>query len=299
MLVIGTRQKFRTQFNTGSNFCFDADADVWDINYLIEKINEKQIEELSQICDFFKKQLSPSEGYTWSSLNKLATQRFNEMRATCKEKLRSIGVLEKIADEIIETDISSTKYQYILDEVAAGKRYLVGEFGSGKSHALLIIALRLMKEYLSGNSTIFPIYVRGRDILSAGSVKQWLEKSKLEEVNYFLLIDGIDEIERYLARQLIEEINILSVQHSQNKILAASRQLTILKSELENTVTIRPLTDAECFSIYNIVSDSEDGEDAFHWISEKMKKTLSKPFFVLSLHYLNLNQRAGQNRTLI
>ena len=281
VFVIGTKRKYKKSFNTGGKFCFDGDTDVWDTGYLIKAISEKSPEELSRICDFFEKQLSPNAGYTWSSLNKLGMQMLSEMYATCKEKLRSIGVLEEIADKIIDTDVNSTKYQYILDEVAAGKRYLIGEFGSGKSHALLIIAQQLMNEYLSGNSTIFPLYVRGRSILRAGSVKQWLKEGKFEEINYFLMIDGLDEIERDSARQLIEEINILSVQYPQNKMLAASRQLTILSAEVERTTKIRSLTDTECISLYNAVSDCKRGEDAFRWVNGKMKDTLSKPFFCI------------------
>lgn len=281
ILIIGAKPKFRAPFNAGGKFCFDVDTDVWDIKYLIKIISEKPNGELSQICDFFKKQLYPNEGYTGLSLNKLGEQMLNEMYSTCKEKLLSIGILEMTADKIIETDVGSTKYQYILDEIADGKRYLIGEFGSGKSHALLIIAQRFMNEYLSGNSAVFPLYVRGREFLRVGSVKQWLKDLKFEEINYFLLIDGLDEIERSFAMQLIEEINILSLQQSQNKILVASRPLTILSTVVENTVRIRSFTEAECVSLYNIVSDSKRGEDAFRWVNEKMRETLSKPFFCI------------------
>lgn len=185
ILIIGTKPNFRTPFNTGGKFCFDTNTDVWDTKTLIKIINEKSNEELSQICDFFKKQLYPNEGYTGVSLNKLGAQMLNEMHSICKEKLLSIGIPEKTAEKIIETDIGSAKWQYILDEVTKGKRYLVGEFGSGKSHALLIIAQRLMNEYLSGNSAVFPLYVRGREIFRVGSIKQWLKDLKFEEINFF------------------------------------------------------------------------------------------------------------------
>lgn len=281
VLIIGTKPKFQTPFNTGGKLSFDADTDVWDTRYLIRKISEKSNGELSRICDFFKEQLYPNGGYTGLSLNKLGERKLNEMHSICKEKLLSVGILEKTADEIIETDVSSTKYQYILDEVANGGRYLVGEFGSGKSHALLIIAQRLMHEYLSGNSTIFPLYVRGREIFRVGSIKQWLKDLQLEEINYFLLIDGLDEVEHSFIMQLIEETDILYIQYPQNKILAASRPLTILNAEVKSPVRIRSLTDAECILLYNIVSGSEYGENAFRSISDKMRETLSKPFFCI------------------
>lgn len=281
VLIIGTKPKFRKPFNTGDNLCFDADTDVWDINYLLRRISEKPIGELSQICTFFKEQLYPNEGYTGVSLIKLGTQMLSEMFFICKEKLLSIGISDRTADEIIKTDIGSTKYQYILDEAVGGKRYLIGEFGSGKSHALLIIAQQLMNEYLAGNSTVFPLYVRGKEISRIGSVKQWLKDLKFDEVNYFLLIDGLDEIDRNFTGQLIEEINVLSIQYPQNKILAASRPLTVLNIEIDRTFNIHPLTDNECLSLYNIVSNDESGEQAFRWINENMRKTLSKPFFCI------------------
>lgn len=281
VLIIGIKPKFRTPFNTGCKFCFDADADVWDTNYLLKRISEKPNVELSRISDFFKEQLYPNEGYTGKSLNKFGTQMLSEMFFICKEKLLSIGILDKTADEIIKADIDSSKYQYILDEVTSGKRYLIGEFGSGKSHALLIIAQRLMNEYLLGNSTVFPLYVRGKEISRIGSVKQWLKDQKFEEVNYFLLIDGLDEIDRNFSRQLIEEINVLSIQYPQNKILAASRPLTILNIKVDWIFNIRPFTNEECLSLYNTVSGEESGEQAFRWIDENMKTTLSKPFFCI------------------
>ena len=120
-----------------------------------------------------------------------------------------------------------------------------------------------MKEYLKGNSTVFPLYVRGREVFRVGSVKQWLKDLGFEEANYFLLIDGLDEIEHSFARQLIEEINILSVQYTQNKILAASRPLTILATEQENTVRICPLTIGICIEHWGIVySWLNFGDDA-------------------------------------
>ncbi len=279
VLIIGTKPQFRKPFNVASGFCFDADTDVWDTAYLMNRINEKPVQDLLRIFDFFREQLYPNEGYTGSGLNELGAQMLSEMHSKCIAKLLSIGIAKETASQIISEDIESNKYQYILDEVEQGKQYLVGEFGSGKSHVLLIIAQRLMNKYLSGNSLVFPLYVQGKEIARIGSVKRWLEDKKLDKASYHLFIDGLDEIERSLAVQLIEEIKFLSIQHPQGKILVASRPLTILNAEA--TFYIRPFTDEECFSLYNIVSDSNQGEEAFCWTSEALRKTLSKPFFCI------------------
>lgn len=282
VLIIGSEKpRFTKPFNIDNSFCFDAATDIWDTSYLVDRVGEKSNEDLLKIYNFFQEQLYPNEGYHGANLNQLGTQILSEMHSRCKAKLLSIGIDEETADKIIKTDIDSAKYRYILDEIAGGKQYIIGEFGSGKSHALLIIAQQLMKEYLSDNSSIFPLFVQVKEIARIGSLRQWIKDSECGKANYLLLIDGLDEIDHNFAGQLIEEINALSVQYPHNKILVASRPLVLLSTVMEKRFNIRPFTDEECLVLYNIISNSTDGEHTFRWISENMRKTLSKPFFCI------------------
>lgn len=281
VLIIGTKPKFKKPFITNCEFCFNITTDVWDITYLIDAISKKTDEQLSDIYEFFRGKLYPNEGYIGLKFNKLGKKMQAEAYSICKAKLLSIGINAETADRIIEADINSAKYQYIFDAVTGGKRYLIGEFGSGKSHALLIVSQQLMNEYLSGNSTVLPLYVQGKEIARIGSIKQWLNDLNYDETNYFLFMDGFDEIDFNFARQLVEEINILSIQRPQSKILVASRPLTILSIETEKTFYIHPLSSRECESLYNIISCDDGGERAFRWISDHMRKVLAKPFFCI------------------
>lgn len=55
---------------------------------------------------------------------------------------------------------------------------------------------------------------------------------------------------------------------------------------------IQSLTDVECFSLYNIVSESEYGEAAFRSLNPNMKETLSKPFFCIIFALFNSEPRS-------
>lgn len=277
ILIIGTKQKFKKPFTTSNGFCFDANTDIWDMNHLINEIKGKSDDELSQICAFFVRKMYPNGGYVGLSLEKL----YMNFYSTCKAKLMTIGINEEIADRIIVSDIDSDKYKYILEKIADGKQYLIGEFGSGKSHALLVLSLRLMKEYIEGKTKVLPLYVQGKEIARIGSIRQWIRDSQFDKSEYILFVDGLDEIDYNFVGQLIEEINVLTLQNPQNKILVASRSLAILNLVEERKLSICPFTDRECWDLYNIVSESDGGEQAFRWISENMKKTLAKPFFCI------------------
>lgn len=287
VLMIGRpKPNFVKPFDTGGRFCFDASADVWDMCRLTEEIGKKPDEELSRIFDFLRSRLCPGGGYAGTDLTQTGRKMLQEWYDLCKAKLLSIGIGERLADEVIESDVCSAKYQYILDAVKQGKRYLTGEFGSGKSHALLILSQRLMREYLSGHAGIFPFYAQGTEIARAGSVRQWLDGRAEKETACFLMIDGLDEMGRSATRQMMEELRLLSVQRPQMMILAAGRPQAILTAYGEGLFSIRPFTDEECVRLYNLVCEGGGGEQIFRFARETLRETLRKPFFCIAFALL-------------
>lgn len=137
ILIVGDRPKYHAVFETDCGLSFSAENDIWGIESLIKEIGRQDNSKLALISDYLDKQLIPVSGYIGTDLAHIAEEMKQKASALCMVKLKSLGVTKEVANQIIESDISGSKYQYILDGADDGKCYLVGDFGTGKSHALL------------------------------------------------------------------------------------------------------------------------------------------------------------------
>ncbi|MCM1233317.1 MAG: recombinase family protein, partial [Ruminococcus flavefaciens] len=185
---------------------------------------------------------------------------------------------DEMTAQIIDADISSPKYKYILNSAFSGKRYLIGDFGTGKSHALTILAQQLANNYLNDINNPLPLFIQAKELSRIGSVQQWIDSLNIGSSSYFLLIDGLDEVDSTSAAQMVEDINILAVSYPQSKIIVSSRPL-FATSKSGKTFEILSLTAEEWNALYNSIIGDSSSNFAFHHLDPQMNSLLSRPFF--------------------
>lgn len=280
VLIIGNKPNFSATFETNGKIEFSKERDIWDIKYLISQIGGKENHDLSVIAEYMSSQLVTAKGYTGVNPIPIVEATRKKAYGLCMSKLQSIGVAQELAEKIIATDIASTKYQYILDNVNAGRIFLTGDYGTGKSHALLILAQRLADEFLKATRGNIPLFAHARELVGSSSIQQWIDTLEIGTYNYFLFIDGLDEIDSTVAKQLLEEIDALLAINANNRILVGSRPISVLAGKMNKLVVI-PLSLEEQCALYSTITGEREVTARFSHLEVQMQLMLSKPFFCI------------------
>lgn len=280
VLIIGTKPQYTKIFDTKEGFSFSKENDIWDMSSLIRHIGKKETAELEKIFNYISKELTPANGYTGSSPIKIAQDMYNKAHTLCTVKLQAAGIQEDVAAQIIATDIASSRFQYILDNISSGKRYMMGDFGAGKSHVLTILTQQLANNYLQDNNNPLPLFLQAKELYRIGSIQQWVDRLNIGSLSYFLLIDGLDEVDFKSAAQMIEDIDILAASHPQSKIIVSSRPLFAISGS-KKAFNILPLTSKERNTLYNFIVGDTSSNYAFHHLEPQMDNLLSRPFFCI------------------
>lgn len=180
ILIIGkNKPNFRDNFKISPNILsFSKETDILDIKDLLHSIAALPFKKIRKVHTFLQEQLSPNNGFSGTN-NTAIVQTVNAIQqqayALCVSKLNAIGVSTEIALNLISQDMESNKYNYILDAASQGKQFLIGEFGSGKSHAIYVLIQSMAEQYLSGKIDKIPLFARSKDILAAGSIQNWIK----------------------------------------------------------------------------------------------------------------------------
>lgn len=283
ILIVGKNKKnYRTQFEVPDSFNFSKDH-ILDSNDLIKEISTKSFDQLEKIYTFLYKQLLPSNGYYGNPEIIDAESVQKNVSSLCLLKMQALDIAPDIASTIIYDDVHSNKYQYILDGFKDNKHYLIGDFGSGKSHAIYIIILRLLNEYFSHNCDTYPLFVEAKDIVYAGSIKEWLQKHTLFNTKHILFIDGLDELPIENIKKLIEEINLQTTFNPNIQAFSTSRPLTLFSVSPTNRFTIHmpSLSMDEELNLMKKVTGEKIHLMTLHALDSSMQRTLSKPFFCI------------------
>lgn len=284
VLIIGDKPCFRKEFSTKS-FLFSKDKDVWDTEDLIAEIGKKEVNELVAIIEYLDNELAPIEGYCGAGRLHIAKEMLKKAHDECLKKLLASGIGKDTAETIIEADINSMKYQYILDEANSGKGYLTGEFGTGKSHALTILTQRLSNLYQSTQSGRIPLFAQAREVTRSESIRTWFGQFKIKPEESMILIDGLDEIDYNMARELIEETNLLL--NEGYHILVGSRSLFALEDG-KGTIEIAPLTYDERLELFSAITGDIIPDMVFQHLEPQMDQMLLRPFFCIIFAQMKL-----------
>lgn len=283
-LIIGMlsdKKQYSTQFDTNNLFCFDARNDIIDFNDLALLIKDCSIEKQKEVFDILSEELGDKatvDCYT-EIVDIQAVEK--QLTARCRSRLISAGIADELATIIINNDIGCDRYSDILDAATHGKIYLQGEFGSGKSHALLILALRMIREYSSDNTKPLPIYTTANEIVNAGGLEIWKEKQQ-KAGSYFIFIDGCDEMSIVEADKVLNEVLYLQSLWSNAQFLLCGRPLHLCALE-GKAYNIQPLLEDQIISLISLISGKEktDISRRLFSIEKDLKETLKRPFFVL------------------
>lgn len=280
IFIIGKKPNFSATFEPNGKIEFLKERDIWDTKYLINQIGGKENHSLSLIAEYLNSQLLTAKGYTGVDPIPIVEATRKKAYGLCMAKLQSIGLAPELAQKIIETDVASMKYQYILDNVNSGKNFLIGDYGTGKSHALLILAQRGANEFLKATKGYIPLFSHARDFVRSGSIQQWIDNLGIGTYNYFLFIDGLDEIDSSAAKRLLEEIDVLLAINVNNRILVGSRPISALTSKT-NKLVIIPLSVEEQCTLYSMITGEREVKARFSYLESQMQLMLSKPFFCI------------------
>lgn len=231
IVIVGSKKNYTANFTTKGNFDFSPERHVWDFTKIYKDIENKKTEIIAEIAGYLVQELSPSNGYVGSGPFSVVIDMRNKVHALCVSKLMTTGITEEIANSIIQEALTTEKYKYILDEAHLGKRYLVGGFGSGKSHAVLLLCHLLLDKYASGTFDAISLYVHARELRDKGSIQAWIGVKLIHGTKYILFIDGLDEVDYTFGSNLIEEERYLFNLHPDNMIIMCSRPMTYLPNK--------------------------------------------------------------------
>lgn len=298
ILIIGDKKNYTTTFVVPEGFNFSKDADIWDFAKLVKDISQKETTKLHQIASYFNQELELVTGYVGSGLYSIAEDMKNKTRALSIAKLMTPGLSKEVAEEIIKADIASNKYQYILDEANQGKHYLVGGYGSGKSHAVLVLCQRLLEKYIAGSFDSLPLYTHVRDIVKVGSIQSWVENLSISSQRYLVFIDGLDEINFSEASKIIEEVLYLSTLEPENKFVFCSRPLTYLADQRKQ-IPVQTLSMAEQKALISIIADEALTEYYPGANEPELQSCLELPLFCIIYALLKGKRPFGWIKTRI
>lgn len=280
IVIIGSKKNYTAEFKTENGFVFSQEQHVWDFTKIYQDIGNKGTEDIREIANYLSRELAPSNGYVGTGPFSVVTDMNKKVRALCESKLMTAGVIRETAESIIQEDIETGKYQYILDEARLGRRYLIGGFGSGKSHAVLVLCQYLLDVYASGAVDSIPLYAHARELRSAGSIEAWIETKPIHGTKYILFIDGLDEVDYMLAANLIEEERYLSSLNPNNLIIICSRPMTYLPDK-SIQIQIHCLDESEQKILVGKISEKAAMYFKPNSLTEEMRACIKLPLFCI------------------
>lgn len=292
VLIIGSKKAYTADLTASNGFVISKDHDIWDFTKLIRDISNKQTSELGEIAAFLDRELVNSSGYVGITPCDAVEEMHRITHALCLSKLMAPGLPRAVAEQIMVSDVMSAKYQYIIDEVLAGKRYLVGSFGTGKSHTMLVLCQKLLQEYSAGLSDHIPLFTHVRDIVRIGSIQNWLNNKSISNQKYILFIDGLDEIDYAAAKRIIEEEQYLAILSPENLILIGTRPLTYLPRD-SYQIDIKALSEIQQEELINAIVSDENVRFLPRVIPDQLKQSLSRPLFCIIYALLKNDENLG------
>lgn len=287
IVIIGEKKSYRKPFETDDTFDFDYKTDIIDIRDLIKVIDSiqdtKKLEELSQYILFELGKI----GDKGDEDSKLLEQESRTVRALCVSKMTTLGISRECAESILNDDVKSDRFDYI---IKSNKPYLIGEYGTGKSHALYVLYLKQYESFSNNKTVTIPRFSNIKEVEKVGGIEAWAGIDWLEKHESILFLDGLDEVEYQEINRIYDEVAYLTERYRSCSVIIGSRHLSVLDDS--KCINIRYLDDDSIDRIYRAVTNNDE------IISTKIKrsegkglnymKMLNRPFFLLL--YSNLQK---------
>lgn len=260
---------------------FSAEKNVITILSLTQKITSLDEATIIDIRDYLAHCLMGNcEEYKNNTINPydfLAEQKI-AVCSLCYSKMEALGLEHDLAKSIWEID------EFEIPEFVEPITYLVGGFGSGKSHFLYSMYICLRNAYVNApNLAILPVFIQARLIDGKVGLQKWLQKNVdySNTMRVFVLVDGLDEMTYIDAERIIQELRSIGYQNKGFSALIASRPLSILESEKIYPMPTVSIEKSE--KLFSMINNGQCmNNNIFYGNNGKaFKEMLSKPLFVL------------------
>lgn len=213
-------------------------------------------------------------------------EQMDDVQALCLSKMQALGLNRNLAREIWKKGVRDFKTPKFKESIT----YLVGGFGSGKSHFLYNMYMHLWNAYINNSvKSAIPVFIQGRMLNRECGILSWLEKKVhyTKSMNIFVIVDGLDEMSYHNAEMLIEEIRIIGYKNDNFKAVVASRPLSIIEDEY--IYPMPPLTPKEYRALYSLINNGKVINNSlfYQYNADAFKEMISIPLFsiLFSLYY--------------
>lgn len=175
--------------------------------------------------------------------------------ADCITSIQELGVNRENATSFVEKDIENKKYGYIYKNQQQNVRMLIDEFGAGKTHACQVIFISLQRDYKSGISKVIPILFKAQE---CPELEKFIVDHCNSNSNYYIIIDGLDEIGSRAANGLLHDCIVLSNINNNCRFLLASRPMLILNNQPDgDKISVKRLSNNEIELIFQTITDED------------------------------------------
>lgn len=275
ILIIGEKKGYSFKYNSGA-LSFDLKKDIIGLKELIIEIKKLPEEKLIKISEYVDSKIffgTPEKDIDSAFL----TKQYKTVYSLCLTKLKALGIKEETAYVIIKTGVSKFSYDFH-DKV----NYLIGEFGSGKSHSLYLYYLHLYSLYTQTTNSQIPVFLNANLLSPFESIRIWAQELKIPLQNSILIFDGLEEISYGKIVDFMQELDCISNEYPNFKGVIGSRHMSILKGK--NAIVVEPLSLPEINTLFCQITELDNYDIEFQLDSankDAILKVLSKPFFAI------------------
>lgn len=275
ILIIGERKSYSFKFDS-SALSFDLKKDIIGLKELIIEIKKLPEEKLKKISEYIDYSI-PFETSGNGIGSAFLTKQCKTVYSLCLTKLKALGIKEQTAHAIIKTGISKLTYDFH-NKI----NYLIGEFGSGKSHALYLYYLRLYNLYTQTTNSKIPVFLNANILSPYENIQLWAQEQKVPLQNCILIFDGLEEIAYGKIVDFMQELDYLSNYYPDFKGVISSRHMSILTRK--ESITVKLLSLSEINTLFCQITELDNYDIELQLDSadkDVILKVLSKPFFAI------------------
>lgn len=267
--------KFRKDFECSDDF-FNPTTNCYALQELIAAIAALDTDKIERINEYLKRELVlvvvADERYEQDEF----TNQENVVRGLCTAKLRTLGLDEQTTKKIILETIKQNTL--VVNDEADKLLFLVGGFGSGKSHQLYCLFLKMIREYKDNSvDKYYPVFVEAKNISKQEEIKRFIERARKHSGRLLIIIDGLDEVSLDSASNIVEAIELMIYSSEHIKAIISTRPLTIIHGKKQ--ITPMRLTEQNINDLYYLINNREIRIQNTNSSNKRaLLETLSKPF---------------------
>lgn len=254
--------------------------------------NHQRLEMGRFLCDLARN--DPKMPSASEKRNAYIKNEYLQLRVRCIQRLVSLGVECEIAENIVDRDCTEADYDYLIEGFTEKTRIWIGDFGVGKSHALMICALRLLARATENPEIRLPLF---KEVSSITNLPDEIAPFVEQYGDAMVFLDGLDEYPHGKASALLQDIAIIKARHPNMSFIVTSRDMTQLHDRSDLMLSkLKPMDEGHRDRLLSEISGSSIDSLARVRMNDNMKEAISRPFFsiILGLRIRNEGIHATQ-----